>query len=67
VKKLHEQFAGGNQKTIIPGDEIEIDFTSGVIHWRGAGFAFPALGTVPQSLVIARGVENLVSQKLGLR
>ena len=27
-------------------------------------FAFPALGSVPQSLVIAGGVENLVSQKL---
>ena len=35
---------------------------------RGAGDSsrFPPLGSVPQSLVIARGVENLVAKKLGL-
>ncbi len=33
---------------------------------RGEKFAFPALGSVPQSLVIAGGVENLVAAKLGL-
>jgi hypothetical protein len=37
-----------------------------VIHWRGEDFAFPALGSVPQSLVIAQGVENLVAKRLGL-
>ena len=26
---------------------------------------FPALGSVPQSLVIAGGVENLVAKRLG--
>jgi homoaconitate hydratase len=67
VKRLREQFRGSDEKTIIPGDEIEIDFTSGVIHWRGEGFAFPPLGSVPQSLVIAQGVENLVTKRLGLR
>ncbi|MBA3912775.1 MAG: homoaconitase [Acidobacteriales bacterium] len=69
VTKLRRQFAAemdAKEKTIIPGDEIEIDFTSGVIHWRGLEFAFPALGSVPQSLVIAGGVENLVSKRLGL-
>jgi len=69
VKRLREQFAGeiaAKQKTIIPGDEIDIDFTSGLIHWRGEDFAFPALGSVPQSLVIAQGVENLVAKRLGL-
>ncbi len=54
------------EKTIIPGDEIDIDFTSGVIAWAGEKFAFPALGSVPQSLVIAQGVENLVAKRLGL-
>lgn len=70
VKRLREQFASqiaAKEKTIIPGDEVEIDFTSGVIHWRGQDFAFPALGTVPQSLVIAQGVENLVAKRLGLK
>jgi hypothetical protein len=69
VKRLREQFArkiAEKEKTIIPGDEIDIDFTSGVIHWRGEDFAFPPLGSVPQSLVIAGGVENLVGKRLGL-
>ncbi len=69
VKRLREQFAkeiGAKEKTIIPGDEIDIDFTSGLIGWRGEKFAFPALGSVPQSLVIAEGVENLVAKRLGL-
>ena len=69
VKRLREQFAkeiAAKEKTIIPGDEITVDFTSGRISWRGETFAFPALGSVPQSLVIADGVENLVALKLGL-
>jgi homoaconitate hydratase len=69
VKSLRSQFAkeiGAQKKTIIPGDEIDIDFTSGVIAWRGEKFAFPPLGSVPQSLVIAQGVENLVAKRLGL-
>jgi homoaconitate hydratase len=69
VNRLREQFAkeiAGKEKTVILGDEIDIDFTSGVIHWRGEKFAFPALGSVPQSLVIAQGVENLVAKRLGL-
>ena len=69
VKKLREQFTkeiAAKEKTIIPGDEIAIDFTSGLITWRGDKFAFPALGSVPQSLVIAQGVENLVAKRLRL-
>jgi homoaconitate hydratase len=69
VKRLREQFAkeiGAREKTIISGDEIDIDFTSSVIAWRGEKFPFPALGSVPQSLVIAEGVENLVAKRLGL-
>jgi homoaconitate hydratase len=70
VKRLRAQFVkeiGAKEKTIIPGDVIEIDFTSGIIGWRGEKFAFPPLGSVPQSLVIAQGVENLVAKRLGLR
>ena len=69
VKRLREQFAtqiGAKEKTLIPGDEIDIDFTSSMITWRGEKFPFPALGSVPQSLVIAEGVENLVAKRLGL-
>jgi homoaconitate hydratase len=69
VKRLRDQFANriaAKEKTIIPGDDIDVDFTSGAIDWRGEHFAFPALGSVPQSLVIAGGVENLVAKQLGL-
>ncbi len=69
VKRLRDQFSveiTGKEKTIIPGDEIDIDFTSSTISWRGETFSFPALGSVPQSLVIAEGVENLVARRLGL-
>jgi homoaconitate hydratase len=69
VKRLREQFAKeieAKEKSVIPGDEVDIDFTSSVITWRGEKFSFPALGSVPQSLVIAEGVENLVAKRLGL-
>ena len=69
VKRLREQFEkqiAAKEKTIVPGEEIDVDFTSGIIHWRDENFAFPPLGSVPQSLVIAGGVENLVAKRLGL-
>jgi homoaconitate hydratase len=68
VARVREQFANeiaAKEKTVIPGDEIDIDFTSSTIRWRGEQFTFPALGSVPQSLVIAGGVENLVAKRLG--
>ena len=69
VKRLREQFGAqtaAKEKTIIPGDTVDIDFTSSAITWRDEKFSFPALGSVPQSLVIAEGVENLVAKRLGL-
>ena len=64
-EKLAEPIAAG-QRTIIPGDEIVIDFAAGTITWRGEQFRFPALGQVAQSLVSVGGVENLIRQRLGL-
>jgi homoaconitate hydratase len=69
VMRVREQFGkeiAAKEKTIIPGDEIDIDFTFSTVLWRGEKFAFPALGSVPQSLVIAGGVENLVAKRLGV-
>ncbi|HMD15558.1 MAG TPA: homoaconitase [Terriglobales bacterium] len=69
VARVRKQFAAeiaAKEKTIIPGDEIDIDFTSSTIFWRGEKFGFPALGSVPQSLVIAGGVENLVAKRLSV-
>ena len=67
VARLRAQFADAiarKEKTIIPGDTIEVDFTASTIRCAGQEFVFPALGGVPQSLVIAGGVENLVGSKL---
>ncbi len=69
VKRLRSKFAdavAAKEKTIIPGDEIDVNFAASTISYGGEEFTFPALGSVPQSLVIAGGVENLVSKKLGL-
>jgi len=67
VNRLREKFADAIatiEKTIIPGDPIEVDFTTSTIRHDNESFTFPALGSVPQSLVVARGIENLVAQKL---
>jgi homoaconitate hydratase len=68
VRRLTDQLPGdikAGSKAIIPGDEVAIDFGDGSLEWRGEQFTFPALGTVPQSLVIAGGIENLVATRLG--
>ena len=70
VNKLRQEFAtdiAAKERTIIPGDSVEIDFTHCTLHWRGDHFGFPPLGSVPQSLVIAGGAENIVARKLGLK
>jgi homoaconitate hydratase len=69
VEQLRQFFADRieTERTIVPGDEIHVDFTSGTVLYRGESFHFPPLGTVPQSLVIAQGVENLVSKRLGIK
>ncbi len=68
VRRLQEIFSdeAAEARTIIPADSLSIDFTTGTLAYRGESYSFPPLGTVPQSLVIAGGVENLVSQRLGL-
>jgi homoaconitate hydratase len=69
VAKMKASFAkavANGDKTIIPGDEIEIDFAASTLRYSGETFAFPTLGSVAQSLIVAGGVENLVAQRLGL-
>jgi len=69
VKRLRKRFStkiAAKEKTIIPNEDVDVDFTSGTITWLGEKFIFPPLGTVPQSLVIAGGAENLVAKRLGL-
>jgi homoaconitate hydratase len=67
VGRLKELFVAeitAGRRTIITGDEVSIDFTSSTLAFCGESFAFPALGSVPQSLVAAGGVENLVRRRL---
>jgi homoaconitate hydratase len=63
-EQLAEEIAAG-RRTIIPGDELVVDFATGTIAWRGERFPFAALGRVAQELVVAGGVENLVRGRLG--
>jgi homoaconitate hydratase len=67
VRKLKKDFEAqiaDRQRTIVPGDQIKIDFGSCTLHYRGEAFTFPAMGSVPQSLAVAGGIENLVRNKL---
>lgn len=68
VKRLKSELTqeDTSDATLIPGDDLEINFSSGTLTFRGEEFRFPPLGTVPQSLVIAGGSENLIKKKLGL-
>ena len=63
-EKLAERVAAG-ERTIIPGDDLVVDFAGSTMEYRGERFSFPPLGSVPQSLVIAGGIENLVRKRLG--
>lgn len=70
MNELRRQFSEEitqSVRTIIPGAELKIDFVSGTVTWLEKSFSFLPLGTVPQSLVIAGGAENVVANKLGLR
>jgi len=67
IKLLRAKFADAvarQEKTVIPGDAIEVDLAASSIRYAGEEFAFPPLGSVPQSLVIAGGIEELVRQKM---
>jgi homoaconitate hydratase len=69
ANRLKGQFAAeaeAGSATIIPGDELEIDFSQGTVIFRDETFRFPPMGTVPQGLVVAGGSEKLIRKKLGL-
>jgi homoaconitate hydratase len=69
VERLRQIFkaeiaSGG--RTLVPGDEVEVDFSAATLAYRGETFRFPPLGSVPQSLYVAGGAEKLVRKKVGL-
>lgn len=70
IRRLRERLAEevtAKQKTIIPGRDLAIDFRAAIVRCGDETFAFPQFGSVPQSLVIAGGAENVIAHKLGLR
>jgi homoaconitate hydratase len=67
IRDLKTEFSAqvaDQQRTIIPGDAIEIDFTSCMLTYRKKSYTFAAMGAVPQSLVVAGGIEKLVARKI---
>lgn len=52
--------------TIIPGAALDVDFVRSLIVYGGDEYRFAPLGSVPQSLVVAGGVESLVRRRLAL-
>ncbi|MEE9270725.1 MAG: homoaconitase [Candidatus Krumholzibacteria bacterium] len=64
LKEQEQEELARETPTIIPGDVLDIDFSRGTATYRGEAFRFPPLGSVPQSLVVAGGIENLVRERL---
>ena len=53
------------EKSVL-GGVLSVDFARSVVTYACDEYRFPPLGAVPQSLVIAGGVENVVARRLGL-
>ncbi|MFW6206197.1 MAG: aconitase family protein, partial [Gemmatimonadota bacterium] len=67
VRALEEELAAeieAGELTIIPGDQVVVDFRRGVVRWRDGTHRFPPLSSVPQALVVAGGVEAQVREEL---
>jgi homoaconitate hydratase len=66
LREVHAREIGAGARTLIPGSSIDVDFSRGLVVWEGESFRFPALGSVPQGLVVAGGIEKQVRTRLGL-
>ena len=66
LRSRHADAVGAGEKSILSSGELAVDFRGGAITCGGETFSFPPMSAVPQSLVIAGGVENLVRRRLGL-
>jgi len=65
MKAAFDQRVKSGDKTIVTGDTLTLDFARAVALWRGTEYAFAALGTTVQEIVVAGGVENQVRRALG--
>jgi homoaconitate hydratase len=52
------------ERTIVPGDEVEVDFAASAVRLRSETFPFVPLGPVAQSLVAAGGIEPDLRRRL---
>ncbi len=69
VSRLKDLFRGeveAGTLTVIPGDELHVDFSRGTVIFRSGVFHFPPLGSVPQALVVSGGSEKVIRKRLGL-
>lgn len=67
VTRLRERFAEAVERgnpTVIAPEPLLLHFRTGRATYAGESFAFAAPGVVPQELVVAGGVENLVRARL---
>ncbi len=67
VTRLREAFRKSLEagtKTIVAGDVLDVDFARGSARFRESSFRFAPLGSVPQKLVVAGGVESLVRAQM---
>jgi len=67
VDRLKLRFADGESPTVIPGDLLDIDFARGTVALGEEVFTFAPLGSVPQALIIAGGIENQIRARLGVQ
>lgn len=66
LRQRHAADVAAGKRTIVSGDTVTIDFRSATIRIGDDAFPFAPLGSVPQALVVAGGVENQVRTTLGL-
>lgn len=67
VARLRECFRErilGGEKSIRPGEGVDVDFVAGTIGFRDETFDFPPLGEVPQALVVDGGIVNRIRRQL---
>jgi len=69
VERLRGRLSGdiaAGRPTLITGEVLTVDFAGGTVGLSGETFHFVPLGSVPQALVVAGGIENQIRARLGL-
>ena len=64
VREALANEAAGGARTV-PADEVQVDFASSRITWRGQQFAASPMGPAAQELILAGGLEALTRKKIG--